>query len=102
MSYDDAIVELESEWSPDSGFFWLIRQGNFAASEFERALKKVSSISISENAELPRRLVSLLWYVPIFMHWQTDRVREAKGDLVAYGKATTAMHNENERLLGVP
>lgn len=102
MSYENAIVELESEWSPDNGFFWRIRQGQFVSSDFTRALKKISAISIVENAEVPRRLVSLLWYVPLFMHWQEDRVREAGSDPKAYARAITSMSNEIERLLGVP
>ena len=102
MNYENAIAELESEWSPEDGFFWQIRQGHFAADEFERAYRKVSSISISEDAEVPRRLVSLLWYVPLFMMWQTDRVCESNGDQLAYSKATAAMSKEIERLLGVP
>jgi hypothetical protein len=102
MSYESAIGELESEWSAEGGFFWRIRQGQFVAEDFKRALKKVSAISIPEEAELPRRLVSLLWYVPVFMHWQAERVKESRGDVAGYTKAVTSMTNEIERLLGVP
>jgi hypothetical protein len=102
MSYEKAIAELEAEWSPEAGFFWRIRQGRFDTSDYRRALATVSAIRISEDAELPRRLVSLLWYAPIFMSWQEERVRERGGDMVAYGKAVSAMNNEIERLLGVP
>jgi hypothetical protein len=102
MSYQKEIEALESEWSPEGGFFWRIRQGQFSNDEFQRALKKVSAISIAEDADVPRRVVSLLWYVPIFMHWQVERVQENNGDVTAYSKAITTMTNEIERLLGVP
>jgi hypothetical protein len=39
--------------------FWRVRQGHFTPNGFERALKKVSTITIAEDAELPRRVVSL-------------------------------------------
>jgi hypothetical protein len=102
MSYEKEIEALESEWSPEDGFFWRIRQGEFTASAFERARKKVSAITIGEDSDVPRRVVSLLWYIPLFMQWQAERVRESKGDVHAYTAASTEMTNEIERLLGVP
>ena len=102
MTYEPEIELLESEWSPDYGFFWRIREGRFDTAEFQRALQKVATISIAEDAELPRRVVSLLWYIPLFMHWQIERVKENGGDPMAYAKAITAMTTEIERLLGVP
>ena len=102
MNFEREIESLESEWSPDDGFFWRVRQGRFEPAKFQRALEKVASISIAEEAQLPRRVVSLLWYIPIFMQWQLERVQEVGGDIPAYAKAITAMTNEIERLLGVP
>jgi|GEM_PF-902856 len=101
-TYAKNIEALESEWAPDNGFFWRIREGDFAQESFRRALKKMSAIHIPESTELPRRLVSLVWYVPLFMQWQVERVRERGGDAAAYEEAITAMTNEVERLLGVP
>lgn len=101
-SFEREIEALESEWFPDSGFFWRIRQGRFAADEFQCALKRVSAISIEQEVDLPRRFVSLRWYIPLFMQWQAERVQENGGDTAAYTKAMTTMTNEIERLLGVP
>ena len=102
MNYEKEIEALESEWSPEDGFFWRVRQGHFAPSDFERALKKISAINIGEDADVPRRVVSLLWYIPLFMQWQVERVQENKGDAKAYTTAITKLTNEIERLLGVP
>jgi hypothetical protein len=102
MAYEDEIRLLESDWSKDQGFFWRIRQGQFHPAEFARVLQNISSVSFDEDAQLPRRIVSLLWYIPVFMEWQRERVSERGGDSVAYEKAITAMTNEIERLLGVP
>jgi len=102
MNYEREIKALESEWLPESGFFWRIRQGRFAADEFQCVFKKVSAISIEENAELPRRIVSLLWYIPWVMQFQIERVQENGGDVAGYSKAITTMTTEIERLLGVP
>lgn len=101
-SYEKDIEALESEWSPEDGFFWRVRQGRFTTDEFQRALKKLSALSVVEDAKLPRRVVSLLWYIPLFMHWQVERVQESHGDVAGYTKAIAAMTNEIERILGVP
>jgi len=102
MSYQKEVELLEHEWSPEDGFFWRIRQGHFETDKLERALKKLSAFSIAEEAEIPRRLISLLWYIALFMQWQTERVQESGGDAIAYKRAITLMTNEVERLLGLP
>jgi hypothetical protein len=103
LNYEKEIRELESEWSPDDGgFFWHLRQGHFADDEFRRAHERIAAMTIASDKDVPLRLVSLLWFIPIFMQWQTERVRERGGDVTAYGKAIAVMTNEVQRLLGVP
>ena len=102
MNYKEEISTIEDEWRPEDGFFWRVREGLFYEEEFIRVMNKLRAISIPDDADLPKRLVSLLWYVPIFMTWQIERVGENGGDTAAYMKATTTMSNEIERLLGVP
>ena len=48
------------------------------------------------------RLVSVLWYVPISMEWQIDRVRENGGDIAEYMAAIATFTAEIQRILGVP
>jgi hypothetical protein len=102
MSYEKEIEVLGSEWAPENGFFWRVRQGHFLTSDFERALNKVRAIEIPEGGDVPRRVISLVWYIPLFMQWQVERVQENGGDVEAYANAITAMTNEVERMLGVP
>jgi hypothetical protein len=102
MNSMDLISSLAAEWEPDTGFLWKARQGEFDAGGFERTLAKLRAETIDENAEIPRRLVSLLWYIPLFLSWQVDRLREANGDVKSYLRAVAAITNEVERLLGTP
>lgn len=102
MTYETEIEAVESEWAAEDGFFWRVRQGHFLLSDFERAMMKLSKITVGEASELPRRLVSLLWYIPLFMQWQVERVEEMKGDVSGYMTAIARMTNEIERILGVP
>ena len=102
MSYEKQIERLGAAWDAKTGFFWHVRQGVFDEQTFEETLKIVSSIPASEDDPLPRRLVSLLWYIPRFMEWQIERVRDRSGDVNAYQKATNRMASEVERILGTP
>lgn len=100
---NSGIVDLlESEWSEEDGFFWHIREGHFVPDSFARALRTVRSISMEEDALVPRRIVSLLWYIPTFMYWQVERVRESGGNTAEYSNAIATMTSEIERVLGVP
>jgi hypothetical protein len=103
MGYDKEVDDIEAEWSREDGFFWCLRQGQFSEDKFNRTMEKLSNLSVADDdADIPRRLVSLLWYIPLFMQWQVDRVRETGGDVTAYMRAITLATNEIERLLGVP
>jgi hypothetical protein len=102
MSYSDSIAAIEEEWSLESGFLWKARQGQFDPVEFERTRKKLENIVINDSENVSRRMVSLLWYMPLFLNWQTERVREAGGDTDSYAQAVTSITNEIERILGTP
>jgi hypothetical protein len=86
----------------DTGFLWKVRQGEFDAAAFERTCQKLQELTIDEAAEISPRLVSLLWYMPLVLGWQTDRVREEGGDAQSYMQAAASITAEIERLLGTP
>jgi hypothetical protein len=88
--------------SGSDGFLWKARQGELDPVAFERTRQKLQNLRIDETADIPRRLVSLLWYMPLVLGWQTDRVREEGGDVQSYMRAVASITNEIERLLGTP
>jgi hypothetical protein len=102
MDWADIISGIELEWEPDRGFFWKLRQGVFGRTDFDRTLGKLASVPSMAEPNLPSRLVSVIWYIPIFMRWQADRVHERGVDPKEYVTATNLMTAEVERILGVP
>jgi hypothetical protein len=102
MALEKFIESIESEWEPETGFFWRIRQGDFRKDEFDRVFAKFAAVPGASVEPLPARLVSVLWYVPIFMQWQIDRVRDRGGDVPTYATAMNQLTAEVERVLGVP
>ena len=96
------IIEwLDSEWDTD-GFFDRVRNGDYDVERGKEVLNMLHNINLGEHDPLPRRLVTLLWYLPSFLYWQTERVAERGGDKVAYEKFTTDVHNTLEDVLGTP
>lgn len=90
---------LESAW--DRGFLWDLRQGSWEASRADEFLSALRSAKLTEQEFVPRRLVSLLWYIPLFLSWQDERVSGfiKRDDYLRYVNQVT---NEVERLLGLP
>lgn len=51
---------------------------------------------------VPKRFLSLIWYLPIFLTWQVDRVRDVSLNGEKYEKFITELQNTLEQSLGVP
>jgi hypothetical protein len=100
------ISELEQEWDLEAGFFGQLRAGRFREAEFRRLEQLLVRVSdaIGQLTSLDRRLVSLLWFIPLFMEWQHERVRECGGefDYARCRKATDKVTNAIQDMLGMP
>ena len=102
MDKASVIANLEREWDFESGFFGGLRLGQFDRASLNRLIRTLALIDPQGEVVMNRRVVSLLWYMPIFMGWQIDRVREAGGDAAEFDRAITQVQNSVERILGVP
>jgi hypothetical protein len=100
--YAAAIFELERFWEAPNGYFYRLRQGDYDPQGAAAVDKLLNSIEVSEDSELPRRLVSLAWYIPMFMEWQIERVEKAGVDTVALRRDIDRLLAAVEKLLGVP
>ena len=98
MTYVD---QLDAEWA-DEGFLGKLRTGAFAAEDAARFLTFLRGIDIPEGALVPKRAISLFWYLPTFLLWQRGRVAERSGNLETFDRFVTEVHNTLERVLGTP
>jgi hypothetical protein len=101
MDFSKIIDRLDSEWDTD-GFFDRVRNGDYDATQAKEILEFLRAIDIDENESLPKRLVALLWYLPSFLSWQSERIAERGGDSDAYKRFTTEVQNVLEDVLGTP
>jgi hypothetical protein len=93
---------LEKAWAEPEGFFYRLRQGDFNAPEADTVAAALEDTVVDEEGSLPRRFVSLSWWIPIFMEWQVERVRERGGDVDSLKQTMVRMRNALDRVLGVP
>jgi hypothetical protein len=102
MDTNSVIANLEREWDFDTGFFGRLRQGWFDRGSLSRLIRVLEVIDLRDNSTVSRRVVSLLWYMPLFMVWQRERVQEAGADGPELDKATNQVQQLVEQILGIP
>jgi hypothetical protein len=96
------VKALSEFWDLHSGALMRLRAGDLDISGVRGFVEVLTSIEISDHDCIPRRLVSLLWFVPTYMLWQVERVEERGGDLVQLRVLAQETHRELERVLGSP
>lgn len=102
MHEHEQVAAIDAAWAPETGFFFRLRAGHFDQHEFERVLSSLKALSFDETEAIPRRAVSVLWFIPLFMEWQVERVQAAGTDYKLYKIAISRITTEVQRLLGLP
>lgn len=101
MFTDDQIIhELEQLWE-QSGFFGQIRFGIFDEDHAERVIDLLSDLQLTGNY-INRRIVSLIWYMPLFLEWNRERVVNAGGSDAEYRVVANRIQAVIEGILGLP
>jgi hypothetical protein len=101
-SSNDWIAQLEGEWSKPDGFLGMAREGLYDRSRESAFLGLIQCVSVRDDLYINHRLVALLWYIPIFLTWQKDRIRKNGGDIVAFEQLINRVTGDIEQILGVP
>jgi hypothetical protein len=99
---DRWIEVLSSYWALPDGTLYRLREGEFDIAGIDELIRFLRTISIPNEATIPKRLASLLWMLPTFMEWQIDRVIERGGSADELRTRAQLAYNEVERILGIP
>lgn len=91
---------LEAEYDQEQGFLGLLRAGHFDSLARDRFFRLLESIDPGTGELINRRVVALLWYVPMFMQWQERRLDADERQ--ALQAAANRVTSELERILGAP
>lgn len=102
MNAKQLVLYLETQWD-EGGFLDALRRGAFDERSSIEFIDSLKSASISNEDFVPKRLLSLTWYLPIFLIWQKERVSEISGiDISRYERFVTQVESVLEEVLGVP
>ncbi|UOQ69932.1 hypothetical protein [Hymenobacter volaticus] len=93
--------KLEAAWELETGFLGCLREGIFDPVLYGDFVTLLMSIQLDKQELLPQRFVTLLWFIPLFMEWQTERVAKTIGEQ-EYQAKRTRIETQLERILGLP
>lgn len=94
---------LEAQWSKPDGFLGKAREGIFDEQQAEDFIKQLADIRLSpSDPVIERRLVALVWYIPIFLGWQEERIAERGNQAAAFRRMQNRVNVLVEEILGIP
>lgn len=92
--------DLEKAW--EDGFFFDLRYGRFNEKAYQQ-LKYTFDTSAKEDIDVSdKRLISLLWFIPLFISWQTERLEENGVSKSIISDISNYFYNQCEQILGLP
>ena len=96
------IASLEAAWSEPDGFLAQLREGIFNSGQAGEFLQRLRAIDLPKNGSIDRRLVALLWYIPLFVGWQRERIANHGGDPTTCDRFCAQITAVLKDILGVP
>ena len=96
--------QLDDEWL-DGGFLYKLRECEFDAAGYvrlERLLNSAKQLDDRQSMAISREFVRLLWFVPQFMEWQTERLIEHGADAETVHGASSNVREMVGQILGEP
>ncbi len=102
MDTQQAVILLIDEWKRPTGFLGGLKLGNFDPEGLQRLLVVLDSIMIDEESQVDRKLVSLLWFIPIYLEWQKPRFTEQGEGVQEIQDAINRIMPRLYEILGVP
>jgi hypothetical protein len=95
------LEELEAAWELETGFLGCLRGGVFDRTLYGTFVTTLMRVKVEEGKLLPARFVTLLWFIPPFMEWQTEQITTTF-PLEEYQLAKARIQQQLERILGIP
>lgn len=104
MDIKTAIKKLDEEWDQiePNGFFVKLKQGQFDQVAFDRVVTILNSVELPQEDFFNKRFVELVWFIPTFMRWQQDGLRDQGTDLEGLDRAISFCEQRLTTILGLP
>ena len=95
---------LDHEWEVESGFFAKLRDLEFDEEGADRVVSILNQMP-RDLEVFPRRLVALLWYMPLSLEWNYENFASAKEvqiDLLKYNQCKNRIITLLGEIIGGP
>jgi hypothetical protein len=94
------VDRIDRQYDLEDGFLGKLRSGSFDAGKAAELLDTLRELDLGDATVVDRRLVSLLWYMPLFIEWQGRRLPD--DDQAKLNEVLNFVTTELQRILGVP
>lgn len=101
MTDRDAASLLDPEWEQETGYFGQLRLGIFSPPAHTRVMAILKGVK-STPGVWDAKFISLVWFIPTFMSWQTDRCVAAGTNRDEYTRAVNEATDILLEVLGAP
>jgi hypothetical protein len=99
---EDIKQEFREAW--EDGFFYNLRQGIFNEYQYEKLRSVLERCVLHLNASdtIDKELVKLIWFTPLFVDWQRERLLEKGVDESTIRRASNYFFDRCQEILGLP
>lgn len=102
MKTKEIIKALEFEWDLEYGSLGMMRRGEFDKEKFDRLITLLKSIELGDKVLIEKRIVSLIWYIPLFLFWQKERLLNKGKTTNDLERVINIVEEIIEKILGIP
>jgi hypothetical protein len=102
---ENLFLKIGESWEEPDGFFYMLRDQHVDFQKGNALLELLGHLDFDEHERIEKYKISLLWYIPIYMEWQFERLKDFEKDkeiLSKYSNLQGLILNEVERILGTP
>ena len=102
MDTQQTISQLQREWQRPAGFLGGLKPGHFDPEGLQRLVTILDSIAVENECLMDRKLVSLLWFIPIYLEWQKPHFLGQDEDVQKIQEAINSVMPRLYEILGIP
>ncbi|GAA1965254.1 hypothetical protein [Kitasatospora viridis] len=98
---EELLDQLDEAWDDEDGFLGKLRSGTFDPEAGDAYVALLGRIPQPGDV-IDARLVQLIWFAPLFMEWQTERLALTEPEDKQLARIATLVQESVENILGIP
>lgn len=99
---ENLLRELNEAWDDELGFLGKLRAGKFDREGAEAYIALLARIPPIEGDVVNSELVKLIWFAPMFIEWQIERVADGEREIAELNRIADRVQESVAGILGIP